>query len=151
MSDKKDDDWVRTAGGRRVRRSEMDGAPKAHGQDESGPIPRQLDTAQRVKVINDTLKALAAGTIGFDKGFRGLVLAANDIFGSHIAGKTATPDEWADTTAGLMSVMIGMNRFIDNRIEAEEKGRSAPRGPVFIRVIDLGALFDGPDGGGGWN
>lgn len=145
MSDKKDDDWVRTAGGRRVRRSEMDGAPKAHGQDESGPIPRQLDTAQRVKAINDTLKALAAGTIGFDKGFRRLVLAANDIFGSHIAGKTATPDEWADTTAALMSVMIAMDSFI----EAEEKSRSAPRGPVFIRIFDLGALFGGPSGGVG--
>lgn len=151
MSDKKEDEWVRTAVGRKVLRSEMEGSEKPPGLDEKEPVPVQLDTAERVKKIQATIGALRRQEITFSDGFRDLVLAANDIYGSHLAGKTATPDEWAETTSTLMTVMCAMDSFIKDQIRKEESKASRSRGPVFIRIVDLGAIFGGPGGGGEFN
>jgi len=147
MADKKDE-WVVTAGGRRVRRSEVEGAAKAPGQDESEPQPVQMDTAECSRRVESALRKMARHEAAFSESFREIVMAANDMYGSHIAGKTATSDEWADTVGSLLQVMVAMDAFIHERIEAEREREEKPRGPVFIRIVDLSSLFGGPGDGG---
>ncbi len=121
MCDKKkkeedNDEWVTTAGGRKVARSVLEAEERVRGG-SGEDIPVQKDVARLAEEVEESHNAMLRGEKPFGVGVVEIIRKVNDMYGSQLAGKAPTSTQWLDAVGVMLCCMSAMDSFIRDRAD----------------------------------